>query len=1365
MSKNILSKTSILIFLSVSFVFGGTYNIVHAQIVANPTFAVEFPSLGINSMNTDEYTFTPGEAKKISVQVENVSIHPVDFKYKFKLIPVEGSFVYSAANGNTLFNETELSSSTVLKGGEQRDIVTTYKIPDFVGDSAVLQFVAFNSAGIQIGSKEIFLLATNKNILFKVASSSVEKNNSASVVIDTVTIMQDEVSFNVDNLEAGYVLKRDSDLIVDVSLLGKVAKDVLISAQILNTYSTTTFDAVFAGIVIDGKTSKATLTIPHKNLLPGIYEIELRPIDVKKNQLGPSKKIIVGVEGVSAVVQSFTMQTSVYPIKKGQPLYVSGSWFPNIQTSKKMMEDYVGDKELNSIDFNIKIKLQNEKGELVGEKELGYVGPDVHAEIISAVKAEHIRGIFEIWSNGVLVTSYEKDVLTAPLNSDTQENKFPLYIGLGLTVLALIVFMYVVVRRFKKYGTNNSTIIKTFIVILASTQILPMFAYAQWTTAPTSMVATTTLQFRYPSGTDISTTTWATSTYYVGAAKVVPYSRGTSTNPCVRRSLTGTTNNYVAQDLPLISGNGRMYRWENSWMKFNFTTSGVKAWYWLDQSYVAAGGWPTTQSSPAVIPTLFAKSSFIHQKELDRILGVADNMAPSWDTTSFWAYSRPLRFTTARFNSGDPGSVLGMSVYSIVSTSTYTNLMGWIDARFNIKHGDNFSSSNNYRGLLENFNNSYHYSDFNDIIPGTVNALPPEQVQDLAVFQNYTSPSSFAQRKAALGSFSSSTVIVHMDAGAFREHNRFYNDPSLPYSDNGDSIPGRYSVFNFLQTLRDETNPTIASSNLNLYDCYSSNMIVSTTTYQVVDNSYILVSLFYDEDEDGVKDANEKTLTNGSNVTNGIDGDYTIRTYYPASNGVCSLPPTISANLTLPGLYSSPSLSIGILKDSSSSTREAVAYVKSVSQVALPIFYPYYGQSGGDTYVISGLGENTVSPSDVMNLPVIWGKNSGLRNIGKSTLDSSGKLNITTDDVPVCGHTIIASSPGVAGRTYDYQNEVMSYPVPSSYVLNGNIIDYQDTSTNPIAYWKVPVTPELSTQYQVGVTDAMLPTGWSSTTPQQTITLTSTSTNQHFPVFLGVKYTGNGVCGSATTTLSMTTVPPSTNLCSSGIASAVTPGTQSSTWECLGVGGGSDASCVKQKCPTSNPYYCPATNSCVADSGACSISGVCGFADREDGQSSAGNPPYPPDNFLCDAGTASPVAGEGLPFAYHTWSCFGTNGGSTASCDRPKCSNGLVYCSTINECRTECPVTSTSTLIFDASLSPRVVRDASDQCILSWKTSSSEDLPVSCELDGVSLGGASATIQRSAPVSVGSHTLSCTNTEQDQSTTTRCLLNPSFKEI
>jgi hypothetical protein len=101
----------------------------------------------------------------------------------------------------------------------------------------------------------------------------------------------------------------------------------------------------------------------------------------------------------------------------------------------------------------------------------------------------------------------------------------------------------------------------------------------------------------------------------------------------------------------------------------------------------------------------------------------------------------------------------------------------------------------------------------------------------------------------------------------------------------------------------------------------------------------------------------------------------------------------------------------------------------------------------------------------------------------------------------------------------------------------------------------------------------------------------------------------------------------------------------------------------------------------------------------------------------------------------------------------------------VNECRTSCGTTGTSTLIFNARLNPWVVRDKNSSCVLSWNVAASADLPVECVLNGVSMGPKSSSIQRSSPVPVGKSTLSCKNVEVEQSTTTRCLLNPSFQEI
>ena len=109
----------------------------------------------------------------------------------------------------------------------------------------------------------------------------------------------------------------------------------------------------------------------------------------------------------------------------------------------------------------------------------------------------------------------------------------------------------------------------------------------------------------------------------------------------------------------------------------------------------------------------------------------------------------------------------------------------------------------------------------------------------------------------------------------------------------------------------------------------------------------------------------------------------------------------------------------------------------------------------------------------------------------------------------------------------------------------------------------------------------------------------------------------NGTCGSADTVGTMSA--PSSNLCSSGTATAVS-GTGPWTWNCNGANGGTNASC-------SAPLM---------------QNGVCGSANGV-GVTSA------PSSNLCSSGTATAVSGAG-PWS---WNCNGVNGGTNASCSAP----------------------------------------------------------------------------------------------------------------
>lgn len=112
----------------------------------------------------------------------------------------------------------------------------------------------------------------------------------------------------------------------------------------------------------------------------------------------------------------------------------------------------------------------------------------------------------------------------------------------------------------------------------------------------------------------------------------------------------------------------------------------------------------------------------------------------------------------------------------------------------------------------------------------------------------------------------------------------------------------------------------------------------------------------------------------------------------------------------------------------------------------------------------------------------------------------------------------------------------------------------------------------------------------------------------------------NGSCGSANGVA--VSSAPTTGLCSAGAASAVT-GSGPWNWTCGGQNGGTTASC-------SAPLQSSAVN------------GECGPANGV-AVSSA------PTTGLCSAGTATAVMGTG-PW---DWSCTGSNGGTTASCSAP----------------------------------------------------------------------------------------------------------------
>ncbi len=114
----------------------------------------------------------------------------------------------------------------------------------------------------------------------------------------------------------------------------------------------------------------------------------------------------------------------------------------------------------------------------------------------------------------------------------------------------------------------------------------------------------------------------------------------------------------------------------------------------------------------------------------------------------------------------------------------------------------------------------------------------------------------------------------------------------------------------------------------------------------------------------------------------------------------------------------------------------------------------------------------------------------------------------------------------------------------------------------------------------------------------------------------------NGKCGSANGgTFSS---KPNSNLCSKGNASSVSSSGNTWKWSCSGSNGGSKAQCSATKAPQP-------------------VNGKCGSAN-------GGTFSSKPTSNLCSKGSASSVNGNG-PWS---WSCNGSNGGSSAQCSADK---------------------------------------------------------------------------------------------------------------
>lgn len=268
----------------------------------------------------------------------------------------------------------------------------------------------------------------------------------------------------------------------------------------------------------------------------------------------------------------------------------------------------------------------------------------------------------------------------------------------------------------------------------------------------------------------------------------------------------------------------------------------------------------------------------------------------------------------------------------------------------------------------------------------------------------------------------------------------------------------------------------------------------------------------------------------------------------------------------------------------------------------------------------------------------------------------------------------------------------------------------------------------------------------------------------------GTLSSGGGSSGSFVTSA------PTSNLCRYGSPSSVSSNPGSYSWNCNGVGSGSN------------------TASCSVSNG----KGVCGSSYTTSPQPSYSTAP---SSNLCNGGTPSSVTKNTTNSTWN-WTCVGANTASlqrTAYCSVPS-SNATttpvtptptcfdphaIYpgCDTCvsgyKPCSGSCIPTSSSCVIptstcsissLTSSISPSFVASPTDTCTASWNASGVDSVSggqcstnISCTIDG---GSPLAASSSKSGLSVGTHTIRCVDASGTPKTASvKCKVNPTYGEF
>lgn len=486
--------------------------------------------------------------------------------------------------------------------------------------------------------------------------------------------------------------------------------------------------------------------------------------------------------------------------------------------------------------------------------------------------------------------------------------------------------------------------------------------------------------------------------------------------------------------------------------------------------------------------------------------------------------------------------------------------------------------------------------------------------------------------------------------------------------------------------------------------CHYYNVQTYSEDYQIMNNSHIAYVVFVDTNGNGIMDNDEKAVAYDGHVQDPIGGSYT-----NLSNTACN---TGSINpLEIYGPY-----------NTDYNLRNIEPYIKTTYPVARGAYEETYGL----TY---------------------WYYRTANNNGGGG---SSAYINFDSDHRMIIDRQYFTPYCGTANT--------------GDPVYNGTVVPPSNFTNKGLAYYVIPVNPAITEYYTVGLSTSTLPKGWTRTTPDQNIIISTEGAV--VPVYMGIKpdvAPQPGMCGAATSTPSTYIYPSSGDLCTDKYG-AYTGSTNSSnfkdtgpgfTWDCTGAYNGTTVSCSVAKCGTGQ-NFCAAYGYCIPQGEVCGETGVCG------GATTIASLNAPTDNLCNTYNGNSPPQGGG---SVYSWDCYGypNQPQLKATCYSNKCELGLDYCASDNTCKASCGNSATN-LISNTKLNPGIISNKNQQCTIHWDVNSGSGSPVTCTINGVTVS-ANAGLGMSASAPSGLDTLTCTDGSVSQTVQTRCTLNPTYREI